>query len=148
MKRFPILTLVIALIFVGCATTQKANSNTESTHPLLLTHWSLQAIDQKPLPETSPKPPFIVFDTNGRYFGNFGCNNFFGSYYQKKKKIELDYTGATKMLCSDMEMEKAFMKAIKRDVNTFSMNKDTLFLFENGVEVMRFIGERKPETVE
>ena len=139
MKKLQTIALLAVLLFAGCATTKNSSSNTENTPPLLLTQWSLQSIDQKPLPETSPKSPFIVFDTNGRYYGNFGCNSFFGTYYQKKKKIELEYSGATKMLCSDMEMERAFMKAMKREINTFTINKDTLVLFEEGVEVMRFI---------
>ena len=85
--------------------------------------------------------PFIVFDTAGSFQGNLGCNSFFGSYeVSKKQKMKFQFEGATKRLCSKMEVERRFLAILKRDVTRYELKDDELILFFENEELMRFKG--------
>ena len=140
-KIIPILCIGL-MCFNCCKTTKKAASN---DMPLCGTQWNLVDIEQNPLPEMLPIQPYIIFDEEGGYHGNLGCNEFRGTYYQDKQKIKLEYSGATKKLCKDMEIEKAFLKALKASVNNFSIDGSTLILSDGSKEIMRFEGTTPSE---
>ncbi len=107
------------------------------------THWNLVSIEGQEL-ETNKYPvnvkPYIFFDTAGTFNGNLGCNIFFGTYYQKKQKIEIEYGSATKRLCGNMEIEKAMMGAIKKDINNFTIEGKQLTLYSGKKEILKFEG--------
>lgn len=138
LRKYLFMTFMLSgmvLFFSACRTSKESVRN----QPALLKerYWVLESIESESIPQGSVTP-YIAFDTNGRYHGNFGCNNFFGSYYAGKKKITLDYAGATKMLCGDMRTEKAFQNALKRGISHYRIEHNTLYLIEDKKDIMVF----------
>lgn len=136
MKSRFLLVILCSILFWSCNTTQKV---VEADHPPLVgTLWYLESIDNQYIDTTYQSKPYIVFDTTNQYHGNFGCNDFFGSYYVTKKRLQLTYSGATKKLCSNMAVERVMLKSLKADINTYSIRGDMLVLLSGNKEVMRF----------
>lgn len=148
-RRFLFLLTLLPL-FVACQTSKKAALEAQNK-PLIDTRWEVSHINGMPLEAKTPVQPFIVFDTLGKYHGNFGCNKFFGSYYvkEKKHKLELNYTGATKRLCQYMETERLFSKTLREEKLTYNIQGDTMRLYSKEVEILRFVAtENKIESEE
>ncbi len=143
MKNRPLIALLLALAISGCHSGKKVSGGADT--PLKNVQWNLTAIEGRTLDSAGmAAQPHIVFLDDGSFHGSFGCNSFFGDYFQKKQKIELTYKGATKRLCPDMDPERSMMKALKRDIRRFEVAGNTLTLYEGTTEVMRFedSGER------
>lgn len=137
--KLTIIALALSICLGGCSTHKKMSESNKL--PLIGTHWNLVAIEDVALQPLHPtSKPYIVFDSLGKFNGNLGCNIFFGSYYQKKHKIELQYDGATKRLCTKMDVENALLKALKRDIDNFSIDGKTLILYSGKKEILRFEG--------
>lgn len=133
---FPILILL--LVITGCKT-MESRKNAENK-PLIGTNWVLKTIEGKLIPETETKVN-IVFNNVGQFNGSTGCNRFFGNFTFSKKSIKIDPTGATKKMCSNMDLEKIFFQTLNKDMNRYVINKDTLLLLSNKNELFRFIAE-------
>lgn len=137
MKNRLLIFLLCTIALCSCNTTKKM---VESNHLALVgTEWQLESIEGQYYTSSKEQvKPYIVFDTASQYHGNFGCNDFFGSYYLKKKKLQLTYAGATKKLCSEMTIERAMMKAIKADISTYTIRGNNLILYSGKKEILRF----------
>lgn len=133
---FPILILL--LVITGCKT-MESRKHVENK-PLIGTNWVLKTIEGKNIPETETKVN-IVFNDVGQFNGSTGCNRFFGNFTFSKKSIKIDPTGATKKMCSNMDLEKLFFQTLNKDMNRYLINKDTLLLLSNKNELFRFIAE-------
>ena len=137
MKFNIIVMMLLAVAVTGCKTSQKSAKQGEI--PLKGVQWNLVAIEGQNIDElTHVSQPCIIFYENGNFSGNFGCNAFFGEYYQKKSKLELTYKGSTKKLCDQMEIERQMMRALKKSISQFEIDGTTLILYEGKDEVMRF----------
>ena len=137
--RITKLTLVLAIMtlgFCGCKTSQKAAESKNS--PLVSTQWQLESIYGQPVGNTFVTQPYIIFNEDGTFTGNLGCNTFFGTYYQKKQKLTLDFSGATKKLCGEMNTENAFLKGLKAGITNFSITDNTLIIYAGKEEIFRF----------
>lgn len=144
MKKY-LFFLSLLPLFCTCQTAKKAALEAQNK-PLIETHWAVNTILGEPLSEETPNQAFIVFDTTGNYHGDLGCNKFFGSYYEKRKqKLELTYSGSTKRLCHDMDTEDRLLKTLRLEKLSYHIKKDTLLLYSNNKEIIRFIAA-KPET--
>ena len=141
MKKTVYCLMAIALILIcSCCKTSKKNVKTEK-YPLIGTQWMLVALEGEEFAKEFALHPFIVFDTSGSFQGNLGCNSFFGSYeVSKKQKMRIEFQGATKRLCSKMEVERRFLAILKRDVTRYEKHGDELILFSADEELMRFKG--------
>ena len=134
------LTAIILILSCSCCKTSKKNLKT-GKYPLVGTQWMLAALEGEEFNKDFALHPFIVFDTAGGFQGNLGCNSFFGSYeVSKKQKMKLQFEGATKRLCSKMEVERRFLAILKRDVTRYELKNDELILFSEEEELMRFKG--------
>ncbi|MBO4488957.1 MAG: META domain-containing protein [Bacteroidales bacterium] len=142
MKKIIPLMFICLMCCTCCKTTKKAASG---DMPLCQTQWNLVTIEQEALSGKSSVQPYIMFDAEGNFYGNLGCNDFQGTYYQRKQKIKLEYSGATKKLCKDMEVEKAFMKALKSEIDNFTIAGNVLILSDGSKEIMRFEGTAPTE---
>lgn len=140
---FPILLITLSLIIFGCSTLRK-NSIVQNK-PLVGTYWSLEKIDKNKIPDYG-KAPYIIFSETGNFNGTSGCNRYFGTYILTKKTITLENSGATKKMCANMEIEKIYFSALKKEIKTFSIVGDTLVFFEKGREVLRFVASDNTET--
>lgn len=137
MKFNIIVMMLLAVSVTGCKTSQK--SAKEGKSPLCGVQWNLISIEGLSVDNlTFATQPCIIFHDNGNYSGNFGCNAFFGEYFQKKNKMELTYKGSTKKLCNDMELERKMMKALKKEISHYEIDGKTLILYEGKDEVLRF----------
>ena len=148
-QRF-LIFLTLQSLFAACQTSKKAALEAQNK-PLLETRWEVSHINGMPLDAKTPVQPFIVFDTLGKYHGDFGCNKFFGSYYvkEKKHKLELTYTGATKRLCQYMETERLLSKTLRSEKLSYNIQGDTMRLYSNDAEIIRFVAtENKTEPEE
>ncbi len=145
MKKTLVIVCIMAACLSGCRSTKEAASAAD----LCNIQWNLVAIDGRDIDTAAcEKKPYIVFEQDGSYYGNFSCNAFFGNYQQKKQKIELSYSGATKMLCGQMNTEDAMMKALKKEINSYTLSGNTLTLFSGKKETMRFVNGGKPDNGE
>ncbi len=135
MKKIIPLVMLTLVCFACCKSTKKATSE---DMPLQNTKWMLISLFQEGIPDKLPAQPFIIFDEESNFSGNLGCNDFMGTYYQHKQKLTLSYTGSTRKLCENMETERAMLKALKSDIDNFSISGPTLILLQGNQEIMRF----------
>lgn len=87
MKKMKLTIAIIAmaaLAAVGFSSCKTAKT-TEACQHLRDTKWELEALNNKPIDtNTFITHPFIVFQEDGTFSGNLGCNTYFGSYYNKR----------------------------------------------------------------
>lgn len=131
------IAAIIVLALAGCKTSKKAAEGKQIS--LVNTIWYLESIYQKPIdPETYMSQPHLVFNNEGQFSGNLGCNTFFGKYYQKKKKLQMEFSGATKKLCPQMDTERLFLKGLKENITSFSIKDSVLIIYADKEEIFRF----------
>lgn len=141
MRNYVITLLATTLILAGCGCKTSKKSVSSGQYPLVGTQWNLVKLNGAEIGADFALRPFITFDTAEAVQGNLGCNTFFGTYsVNKKHKMTLEFQGATKRLCKQMEVEKKFMQALKRDITRYEIKGDELILFAEDEEVMRFVG--------
>ena len=135
-KKLIFLTVIILTLITLQAKPRKKVSN---NLPLLNTKWILEEIDDACI-LCDTDTAYIIFYDNYKFSGDFTCNIFFGEFSYGKKRIKLDYVGATKKLCSDMYVEKCFFKALKNDITHYYIEKNNLYLLYKQKVVCRFRG--------
>ena len=151
--------MVASLCAYGCKNSKNAVEQkkdeagaTTTTKPANLTEtkWMLTHLNAAPVKD-SPEPPYIIF-TGDRVTGSLGCNTFFGTFYANKKgKIDIEYTGSTKKLCDEMDVEYKFISAMKSENMSYVLKEDLLFIYgermdsdgvKKNIEIMRFKAEK------
>lgn len=150
MKKLSLILVAVLLLSSSCKTAENAEAKTASSpasggkasskvqgKPLLQTYWVLTHINGEPI-GAAPKEASISFNDEGRVSGTLGCNNFFGTYFVKKDKMSIDYTGATKMLCSEMSVEEKYLAALKSDITHYTIHDSELTIYAKNQEVLRF----------
>lgn len=139
MRRANIITFIAiaaTMNFCGCKSTKDVNN---SSIALCGNTWELKKIYSLPIDSTTYEhKPYIIFNSNGTFSGNFGCNSFFGSFYTKKQKLQLEYAGSTKSLCNEMNLERAYLKALKSGISTYNISDSTLILYTDNKEIFQF----------
>ena len=144
---FNLLIVLILAIFsvavIACMTAKK-KAELAQNKPLLGTYWVLKSVRGEDIPK-SIITPYIIFQTDGHYTGNLGCNAFFGTYSCGKKRMRMEFEGATKRLCEQMKVEKMFLQQLHSEFRQYEINKDILILKDKDGEVMRFFAGVKPE---
>lgn len=141
MRQYIITMVAATLILTGCGCKTSKRSVGDEHYPLVGTQWNLVKLDGKEIGADFALRPFLTFDTVGGVQGNLGCNSFFGEFsVNKKHKMTLGFQGATKRLCQQMEVERAFMKALKREITRYEIQGEELILYAGDDEVMRFTG--------
>ena len=121
------LTAIILVLSCSCCKTSKKGLKTEK-FPLIGTQWMLVALEGEEFNKDFALHPFVVFDTAGTFD------------VSKKQKMKLQFEGATKRLCSKMEVERRFLSVLKRDVTRYELKDDQLIIFSEDEELMRFKG--------
>lgn len=139
----PIILIATILLIVSCSSTKKITEI--QNKPLIGTYWSLEKIDKNNILDYG-KRPNIIFSETGNFNGTTGCNRYFGNYILTKKTITLESTGATKKMCANMEIERIYLGALKKDLRTYTIVGDTLIFFDKGREALRFIASDNTES--
>ena len=144
MKNKTLLLFTVVLLgstMIGCSTLLKKNKT--QSKPLIGTYWSLVSVNQNKIPNIGSSP-YILFSESGNYNGVAGCNKYFGTFILNKKTIAIENTGATKKMCANMEIEKLYFGALKKEINYYKIMGDTLVLYERSKEVLRYIAKENP----
>ncbi|MDE6266408.1 MAG: META domain-containing protein [Muribaculaceae bacterium] len=135
----------MGLFAVACTTTQKV-TDVESLNG----EWNIVSVDGKKLNVTEDMNiPTIKFNTSdGTVSGNLSCNRMVGSFDVKAKPGTLDLSGvgATKMLCPDMSVEDAILRAFG-EVKGYELAPDSAMLLTDAGKnvVMTLERMRAPE---
>lgn len=143
MKKLFLIGIILTICAFSCHTSKETSSTSNNT-PLYETQWMLTDINSEAIGD-SPKKPFVRFKNDGNLSGNLGCNDFFGSYTVNKDKISIEYKGSTKKLCGNMDVEKSFAAALKKDINNYAIVGDVLIIREKNQELLRFKAAPKTE---
>lgn len=145
------LFIFIALVFISlvlssCVTRKQKKLQALNNKPLLETCWYLKSVKGEAVPK-SPMKPYLIFENSGTFGGKLGCNRCTGTFFAKKNKMKIEYSGSTKRLCTDMKTEKMFMSALQSQINHFEISNDTLRLSNKDGEVMLFVAGENPVQV-
>lgn len=163
MKKILLIFAAVALCFCACSNTKNAVESADGQpavenaagsgidNRLLDTKWVLTDLNGQPVAD-APVTPFITFAEN-KISGEAGCNSYFGTYFAHKKgRIDIQYTGSTKRLCSDMKVEEQFIQALRTEKLSYVVTKDVLIIRcqtiaadgkKKEVELLRFKAEKK-----
>ncbi len=77
------------------------------------------------------KSPTIDIDLNAKKIsGNAGCNNYGASFSIDKEQIKFEIPFATKMYCTNMNIEKAFFECLQ-NTSYYQMENGKLKLFSS-----------------
>ena len=96
------------------------------------TYWKLTELNGKQVVAgQSPKEPRIILDLYTHLFsGNAGCNTIMGScHFKSSGKISFSSVAATKMLCSDMNLEEDFLKIFDL-IESYKMENNILTFYD------------------
>jgi len=135
-KKIVIFGIIISSVFFLYAGKRKKNTD---NLPLLNTKWILNEIFETPIYLYSDTA-YIVFNDNNKFSGNLGCNLFFGEFTFTKKRIKLDYFGATKKYCFDMSLEEEFASVFRNDITHYCIERNKLYLLFQKKVICQFEG--------
>ena len=135
-KKIIIFSIIILSVFSLHAGKRKKDTD---NLPLINTQWILEEAFEAPIIQISDTAFIIFFDTY-KFSGNLGCNLFFGEFTFGKKRIKIDYLGATKKYCLNMHVEEQFAKVLRSDVTHYYIEKNKLYLLYQSKVVCKFNG--------
>jgi heat shock protein HslJ len=135
-KKIIIFTIIFSTVFVLHAGKRKKNTEDLS---LINTKWILEELFEAKINQ-GLDTAFVVFYDTYRFSGNFGCNLFFGEFTYGKKRIKIDYFGATKRYCIDMSLEEHFAHALKNDITHYQIDNNKLYLLYQNKVICKFEG--------
>ena len=137
--RYIIGILVLTTVMASCKT--QALSRTEQRiEDLCRSEWKLTKIKNIPVDDTYTAT--IQFNPNGNLTGSLGCNRFFGSYFIRKERIRISYTGSTKQLCKFKPAEDEFAKTLKMEIRFYKIKDDQLIISTKEQEVLHFLRKK------
>ena len=110
-------------------------------------YWKLVEINGMPITaaemEGEAHLVFKAFD--GRFYGNTGCNSFFGQYeISDGQNIAFSQAGSTRMMCANMAVEDQMLQLFGQTI-VYELNNTQLLLKDStGKEVAKFeLGKMK-----
>lgn len=115
----------------------------ENSVKLLKKEWVLLELNGRKVEKNTSddgKPANLNFDTDGRIFGNSGCNNFSGGYSEHSNyELEFGTISSTRMMCQNMKVEDEYLKIFSNKVQ-YQIELDTLtFRDKNNVIIAKFV---------
>jgi Heat shock protein len=124
MNRILLSAFIFSICLTSCGTSRKTtthNSQITIENPIAEKHWKLVELRGAPVENKSGKEAFIVFSAEDmRVHGNYGCNNFTGSYkLEEGNRISFSQMAGTMMMCMDMEVEQAFSEVLRMADNYY-----------------------------
>lgn len=112
MKKKSIYAVLCAAVCLvsSCSTSKKLSVKD------LTGEWNVVAVGDLKAPSgEADEQPYLGFDTsNGRMFGNAGCNAIMGTFNTTAPEGDISFgnIAATRMMCPHMEFEQAMMTAL------------------------------------
>lgn len=129
-----LLPLVVAVVLAGCAT-EPLELQRDVTY---IAEW----IGDEPV---IGRTAVSLTLSEGRAYGNAGCNHWFGSYEQNGQQIRFSNLGSTRKLCPEeiMEQEHAFLDLLNRVERWDVSNIDQLRLWPAEGSALRLWPEQE-----
>lgn len=92
----------------------------------------------------APTAPTITFGSDGRLFGNSGCNNFNAEYSLNGNAIDISQVASTMTACEPqlMEQERRFFEVLN-GLNRVSLDADGRLILEAS-DNLNMVAERNP----
>jgi heat shock protein HslJ/uncharacterized membrane protein len=124
--------IVVAMIVVGCQTTQETVTAAQAQAPvpsLVGTSWTATDIDGRGVLDRARST--VTLDASQRLSGNAACNRYFGTYELGEGTLRLKPAGSTRMACEPpvMEQETRFLAALEA-VTAFRREGTDLLLLD------------------
>ncbi len=107
----------------------------KSKAPLVLDEgsWLVARIKDR---DSFGRNPIIKIDLSQNVInGNTSCNRFFAKIAIKNNKIEISDLSSTEMLCKDIDVEYAFLEALK-SVSSYTLEEEKLQLLDENDKVL------------
>ncbi|MFK8328968.1 META domain-containing protein [Pseudomonas sp. BJa5] len=103
--RTPLLCTLVGTTLLGCAAEPMKLEQERS--------YLLEWIGERPLMDYSHLT--LTLASDGRAYGNAGCNHWFAPYQLEGDKLTFGKVGSTRKLCAPalMEQEKRFLQALE-----------------------------------
>jgi heat shock protein HslJ len=136
MRKSILAFFIIALVAVGCKSTQKVPTIPEQPIPPVVTelqetHWNLTELMGKPvvLKVNNKKEIYLILKNDGNsVLGFSGCNTFMGKYVLSEgNRIAFSAIASTMMACPDLPVETEFNKMLGM-ADSYSFDGITLTL--------------------
>ena len=128
-SSFSLCAALCPALFFSCSSSQQLN-NWSSIEG----EWNIIELKGSTVvPGQEQKFPFIGFDTTeGRIYGNAGCNSLIGSFDLKEKpgKLDLSKVGTTMMMCPDMELEQRVLSVLGDAKQIRPINEQQMGLYD------------------
>ncbi len=81
------------------------------------------------------KSPTLIIDVNAKKIsGNAGCNSYGTAFSIEEDQIKFETPLATKMFCTNMNIEKAFFNCLKNTSNYKFVDGNLTFYDKEGIE--------------
>ncbi|MCL2435356.1 MAG: META domain-containing protein [Lentimicrobiaceae bacterium] len=136
MKKNVLIGILVASVLFLFANQRKKIAENSS---LLNTRWILTELYEIPVVQAADTA-FIIFNEDYKISGNLGCNLFFGNFSFGKTRMKIDFLGSTRRLCLNMDVEDRFSKALRDNIKTYHIEKNTLYLHNKDRVVCKFEG--------
>ncbi|MBK5721725.1 META domain-containing protein [Dysgonomonas sp. Marseille-P4677] len=129
---------VVLLQFVKGEAPKKTAGVTVVNAETLAGVWNLTLIDGGDVAKLFTNgTPTIEFSTDGKVFGNGGCNTYRSSYTQEENTITFGPLMSTKMACPSLEGENLFTSLLSGPLQA-GLNGDKLTFLKDGKIVLEF----------
>lgn len=135
-----ILSLIASIVFSSCSIMKKKATNHQNNQNLsgswVLTYISGPRIAFEGLYPTNKPTAVFDMETN-QLSGNTSCNSYGSTILLNKDKIKIEKPFSTMMACQG-NGESTFLTTLLK-VESFKVQKDTLSLYTDNIEMMRFV---------
>lgn len=121
---FLITAILIGLLIAACTSGGASSAS-------IVGEWELVSYGNpaSPTPAHTEVETTIMFNTDGQFGGNVGCNGFGAEYKVNGSEITFDAIISTMMYCEAIaEQENAVIGALSANPVTFQLDGDTLSL--------------------
>jgi putative lipoprotein len=153
MKRFQYSLCVAAIILMSAC----RSNQTDQTEPVVSTvsfaplgnfQWNLVELNGASIaPSSDKKNPHLIFiEPEQRIAGSTGCNRIMGAYTRLPDgSLQIGPLATTMMACPDMEIESAFLEAVRSSELSQVQAGSLKLLDSEGHAVARFEAGPLPE---
>ncbi len=137
MKKFLILIILASFLLTACGSSQPAN--------ILTGFWDV--ISYGTASNQTPTMPnlnrALIFEADGKFSGNMGCNSFSGTYTIAGSQVTIEKTTSTQLACVPdiiMQQETATLKILSGTLEFKVEGRKLTFTGENGVLQLQVSG--------
>lgn len=127
--KYFFLSGILGALVIGCGNAQDIQRD-------IMAKWTLNTLSdghKEINVGLSEHNAFIHFESDKGFYGNAGCNNFFGNYQIQANTLIVGGAGMTRMMCApeSMEVEDTLMRILS-DGNTSAYISGNNLILQKG----------------